>query len=103
LSHFDLRQSANTGCAKIRDAASFLSTEKEKGGSTMPKEEVVAFSHGVSLSVAIAGALGGLAFAFAATDPVMRFHGALFVIFCAAAAYWVATHPHRVSADEQAS
>jgi cytochrome c oxidase cbb3-type subunit 1 len=68
-----------------------------------PKEEVVAFSHAMTLLIAVAGALGGLAVTFAATDPVMNFHALLFLAFCVLAGYWVATHPRRGSAAEQSS
>ena len=73
-------------------------------GMTMPpREEVIAFSHAITLLVAIAGAGGALALALTTPDPVMSFHALLLFAFCAAAGYYVATNPRRGGSDEQNS
>ena len=68
-----------------------------------PREEAVAFSHAITLLVAVAGAGGALALALTTSDPVMTFHGLLFFVFFAAGGYYVATHPRPGGKDEQDS
>ena len=68
-----------------------------------PREEAVAFSHAITLLVAVAGAGGALALALTTSDPVMTFHGLLFFVFFAAGGYYIATHPRRGGKDEQDS
>ena len=68
-----------------------------------PREEVVAFSHGMALLTAVVGTLLGLTVALLATDEVMRFHAILFVIAFVAGGYYVALHPRKAGPQEQQS
>ena len=60
-----------------------------------PREEVVAFSHGMALLTAVAGTLLGLTLALLATDGVMSFHALLFALACAASGYSVGLYPRK--------
>ena len=71
--------------------------------TTPAREEVVALSHVVTLLVAIAAAGGALTLALVTHDPVMSFHAVLFALFCAAAAFYVASNPSQGGAAEQDS
>ena len=45
-----------------------------------PREEVVAFVHGMALLIAVVGALISMIVALYASDPVMSFHALIFAI-----------------------
>ena len=66
-----------------------------------PREEVVAFSHGMALLTAVVGTLVSLTLALVATDEVMSFHAILFALACVAGGYYVALHPRKGGPEEQ--
>ncbi len=68
-----------------------------------PKAKVVAISQAIALITAVAGTALGLVIAYGAVDPVMRFHGLLFVAFGAICGLYVATHARAGGPNEQAS
>jgi cytochrome c oxidase cbb3-type subunit I len=68
-----------------------------------PREELVAFSHAMTLLTATVGVLLGFVLAFSATDGVMSFHAVLFALFCAVAGLYVAMNPRRRDSNEQAN